>query len=301
MGRLLKALALNEEVRVYIVDNTDMVNIAIKKHNLWPSSASVLGKTLTMGAMMGSMLKGDEALTIKIQGNGEVGKVIVDANGKGDVRGYVDHNHVNFVNNSGGLNDIYALGNEGMIDVIKDLKMKNLFTSSVRLTGNIASDFTYYFHESEQTLSLVSLGITINPENNCDVSGGIIIQLLPNTSEASISFLESKYSIINNFSNMLLSFSLEEILNQIFENKYDLLEEREVNFKCSCSKESFSRSLLTLGSKTLNEILTEDKKMETTCFYCGEKYYFDEAELTALFNEAKKQELMKNKKKKDQE
>ena len=289
MDYLLKALSLNEEVRIYIVKNTDTINEAIEKHNLWPSAASVLGKVLTMGQLMGSMLKGDEALTIKLQGNGEVGKVIVDANGKGEVRGYVDNPHVNFVNNSGGLNDIYALGNDGMIDVIKDLKMKDLFTSSVRLTGNIASDFTYYFSESEQTLSLVSLGIKINPENKCDISGGIIIQLLPNASEETISFLEAKYDILNNFSNLLEKKTLEDILSLIFDNKYDLLEQKDVSFFCPCSKDTFSRSLLTLGSTTLQEILDEDGKMETTCYYCGEKYNFDKAEIEALINEAKKQ------------
>ena len=289
MDNLIKALALNDEVRVYIVKNTETVNEAIVKHNLWPSSASILGKVLTMGQLMGSMLKGEEALTIKLQGNGEVGKVVVDANAKGEVRGFVDHPHVNFINNNGGLNDIYAIGNDGMIDVIKDLKMKDLFTSSVRLTGNIASDFTYYFSESEQTLSLVTLGITINTDNKCDVSGGLIIQLLPNASEESISFIESKYDILNNFSNLLNGHTLTDILNQIFDNKYTLLEEQSVSFFCSCSKETFSRSLLTLGSKTLTEILTEDGKIDAECHYCGEKYHFNKDEIQSLIDEAKSQ------------
>lgn len=289
MDKLLKALALDDQVRVYIVNNTETVNEAIKCHDLWPSSASVLGKILTMGALMGGMLKGDEALTIKLLGNGQIGKVIVDANGRGDVRGYVDNPHINFVNNDGGLNDIYTLGNDGMIDVIKDLKMRDLFTSSIRLTGNIASDFTYYFHESEQTLSLVSLGILINTENLCDVSGGIIIQLLPNATEEAISFLESKMDLLNNFSNALISKELSEILNDIFDNKFDLLEEMDTRFKCSCSKESYSRSLLTLGSKTLQELLDEDKEIDAVCHYCSKHYNFNEEELQALIDEAKRQ------------
>ena len=163
----LKALALNEAVRVYIINNTNTVNEAINRHKLWPSATSVLGKTLTMGQIMGLMLKGNEATTIKIQGNGYLGKVIVDCNAKGEARGYVDKPDVNFVNNNGGLNDVYAVGNDGLIEVVKDLKMKDLFTSSVRLTGNLASDFTYYFYESEQTLSLVSLGVEVKEDNSC--------------------------------------------------------------------------------------------------------------------------------------
>ncbi|MBQ7275748.1 MAG: Hsp33 family molecular chaperone HslO [Bacilli bacterium] len=289
MDKLLKALALDDQVRIYIVNNTETVNEAIRRHDLWPSSASVLGKILTMGVLMGSMLKGEEALTIKLLGNGQIGRVIVDAQANGNVRGYCDNPHINFVNNDGGLNDIYTLGNDGMIDVIKDLKMKDLFTSSIRLTGNIASDFTYYFHESEQTLSLVSLGILINPENKCEVSGGIIVQLLPNATEEAISFLESKMDLFNNFSKSLLSKDLPEILDEIFDNKFDLLEEKETSFKCTCSKESYSRSLLTLGSKTLQELLDEDKGIDAECHYCGEHYKFNEDEIKALIEEAKKQ------------
>lgn len=285
----IKALALNETIRVYILKNTDTVNDAIKKHNLWPSSASVLGKLLSMGQMMGHMLKGNEALTIKVSGNGYLGKAIVDANSKGEVRGYVDEAHLNFINSNGGINDIYAIGNEGIIEVIKDLKMKESFTSSIALSGNIASDFTYYFYESEQTPSLVSLGITINEENKCDISGGIIIQVLPNASDNEISYIESKADTLNNFSNILKKYTTEEILYLLFENNYKILDEVNVSFKCSCSKDSFSRSLLTLGSKTLEEIVNEDHHIETKCFYCNSIYDFNEQEIQLLINEAKKQ------------
>lgn len=285
----IKALALNETVRVYLLKNTDTVNTAIKKHNLWPSSTSVLGKALSMGQMMGHMLKGDEALTIKIAGNGYLGKVIVDANAKGEVRGYVDNPNVNFVNNSGGLNDLYAIGNEGLIEVIKDLKMKDLFTSSIELTGNLASDFTYYFYESEQTPSLVSLGILVGEDNKCIISGGIIIQVLPNATDKEITTIEEKASLLSNFSELLQIASLEDILHILFNDDYQILDEVNVSFKCSCSKESFSRSLLTLGSKTLKEILDEDHHIETRCYYCNDKYDFNEEEITLLINEAASQ------------
>ncbi len=287
--KCIKALALNETVRVYLLENTNTVNEAIVRHNLWPSASSVLGKTLSIGQMMGLMLKGNEALTIKIKGNGSLGKVIVDCNSKGEARGYVDKPNVNFVNNCGGLNDYYAIGNEGIIEVIKDLKMKDLFTSSINLTGNIASDFTYYFYESEQTPSIVSLGILINEDNTCDISGGIIIQLLPNATEKEISYLESKANLLNDFSNSLNNKSFEEILKMIFDDNYEILDEYNVKFKCTCSKESFSRSLLTLGSKTLTEIKEQDHKIDATCYYCNKEYHFNEEEIQALIEETIKQ------------
>lgn len=285
----IKALALNQSVRVYVINNTNTINEAIIKHNLWPSSASVLGKALTMGQIMGLMLKGDEALTIKIQGNGACGKVIVDANAQGEVRGYIEKADVNFVNNKGGLNDTYAIGNEGLIEVVKDLKMKDFFTSSVKLTGNIASDFTYYFYESEQTPSVVALGILIGEDNKCNVSGGIIIQLLPNATEKEISYIESKVNMLNNFSNLLKEKTLEEILTLIFDKDYKILNQNNVCFKCHCSKSSFSRSLLTLGSKELETIKNEDHHIEARCLYCNSVYTFNEKEIEMLIEEAKKQ------------
>lgn len=288
MDILKKALVLNKEARAYIISNKDTVNEAINRHNLWPGATSVLGKTLTIAQIMGSMLKGKEALTIKINGgNGQVGNIIVDANSKGEVRGYVDNPSVSIVNNSGGMNDYYAIGTEGMIDVIKDLKLKETFTSSVECTGNLANDFTYYFFESEQTPSVVYLGMLIDVDNTCKLSGGLIIQLLPNSSENTICYLENLIQEYASFNELLEKYSLDEILQLFFKDDYEIVEEREVSFKCPCSKENFSKALLTLGKEELQEIANEDHHIEAVCHYCGEKYNFDEEEINELIKNIK--------------
>lgn len=288
MDILKKALVLNKEARAYIISNKDTVNEAINRHNLWPGATSVLGKTLTIAQIMGSMLKGKEALTIKINGgNGQVGNIIVDANSKGEVRGYVDNPSVSIVNNSGGMNDYYAIGTEGMIDVIKDLKLKETFTSSVECTGNLANDFTYYFFESEQTPSVVYLGMLIDVDNTCKLSGGLIIQLLPNASENTICYLENLIQEYASFNELLEKYSLDEILQLFFKDDYEIVEEREVSFKCPCSKENFSNALLTLGKEELQEIANEDHHIEAVCHYCGEKYNFDEEEINELIKNIK--------------
>lgn len=285
MDSLIKALVLNQEARVYVVSNTETVNEAIKKHNLWPGATSVLGKTLTIGQIMGSMLKGEEALTIKINGgNGQLGNIIVDANSKGEVRGYVDNPNVSIVNNQGGMNDYYAIGTEGTIDVIKDLKLKDVFTSSVACTGNLANDFTYYFYDSEQTNSIVYLGMLIDVDNSCKLSGGMIIQLLPNASENTICYLENIISKYPSFNEILENNSLEDILKLFFNDDYEILETREVSFKCPCSKYNFSKALITLGKEDLQNIIKEDHKIEAVCHYCGERYLFTEEDINKLIN-----------------
>ncbi len=287
MDQLIKALALNKQVRVYIANTLNTVNTAVVKHDLWPSATSVLGKVLTMASIMGAMLKNDAAITIKLNGNGYIGNVVVDATSRGTVRGYVDHPHVHFVNNRGGLNDEMTLGNHGMMDVIKDLKLKDLFTSSIEITGDIAKDFTYYFYESEQTKSIVCLSIEVETNNLASISGGLVIQLLPNASEDTISTLEKLVPLLNDFREQMRSSSLSDILSFLFHEDYEILETIPVSFSCPCSKENFRKALITLGTHNLEEIIQEDHQIETVCHYCGEKYLFNELEIKQLIKEIK--------------
>ena len=288
MNYLVKALALNDEVRAYVVDTTEILNEAIKKHDLWPSAASVLGKTMTMGVIMGAMLKGNEGVTIKINGNGPIGNVIVDADARGNVRGYVDHPHVNFLHNEGGLHDGYTIGNDGFIDVIKDIKLKDFFTSSIALTGDLAKDFTYYFYESEQTPSAVSLGVLVDVDNKCVKSGGMIFQLLPGASEEAISKLEKALVGIPPMSTLLKEHTPVEILHIIFNDDFKIVGKDEVRFHCPCNKQDFAIGLMTLGVEELTEILHEDKNIETVCHYCGEKYQFNEDEINNIIEGIKR-------------
>lgn len=288
MDKLLKILALNERVRVYIVNSTDVTNEAIKRHDLWPSAASVLGKTMTIGLMMGNMLKGEEALTIKIDGNGPIGTVCVDSNALGEVRGYVERNHVHFTNKTG-IDDIATLGYNGYIDVIKDLKLKDLFTSTIPLqTGDLAKDFTYYFMKSEQTPSLISLGSLFDVDNSCKVCGGIIIQLLPNALESDIAFIESKMDILGKMSELLLKYeNLNDIIKLIFDNDYKEVDSVNVKFKCNCSKEHFARGLATLGKAEIEDIINTDHQAEIVCHYCANRYTYNEDELKGIMKGAK--------------
>lgn len=280
-NKLIKALAYNEQVRIFIVNSTNPLNEAIKRHDVWPSAASCLGKIITMGLFLGANLKGSEAVTVKYDCGGPIGSIIVDANAGGDVRGYCEHNHINFVNNDGGLNEKMTIGDGGFLDVIKDLHLKDFFTSSIVASGDIANDFTKYYSESEQTPTLISLGTLIDVNNLALINGGILIQLLPNYSEDAITYIESKMDILKKMSSLLQTNSLEEILGMLFDD-YDIVGTLDVNFKCSCSKESFAKGLLTLPKSDLEEIIKDDKPIETVCHYCGEKYIFSIEEIKEI-------------------
>ncbi|MFA6627768.1 MAG: Hsp33 family molecular chaperone HslO [Bacilli bacterium] len=281
--QLIKVLALDKQVRAYLLRNTNTVNEAIRRHDLWPTATSVLGKVLSMGQMMGGMLKGDQALTLKLNGNGQLGNIIVDANSKGGVRGYVDFPHVNFINKDGFF-DAMGIGQDGFLDVIKDLKMKDLFTSSIAITGDIARDFTYYFMESEQTNTAIILAIQVDVDNTCLLSGGLLIQLLPNATSKTIDSLESQLSELPEPSR-LFKESSETILASLFGEAYEIIDSMPVSFLCPCSKEQFARSLLTLGAKELTTMKEEDHKIDIVCHYCNKTYHFDEQDIQQLIKE----------------
>lgn len=287
MDKLIKALAFDDSVRVYIANTTTIANTARKHHDLWPGALSVLGKTMSIAAMMGAMLKGDELVTVKLLTNGPIGNIIVDADAKGAVKGYVDHPHINFVHiESNTLSDSFAIGENANIQVIKDLKLKDYFTSSIPMHSiDIAKDFTYYFTVSEQTPSAVGLGIHIEETNEAKISGGFILQIMPNANDEVISFLEQNIHKWEKFSSLLQTHSFEEILSLLFSDNYRILETLPLVFQCNCSKDKFAAGLKTLQKNDLIEIIEEDGKAETICHFCRQVYTFTKDELELLLKE----------------
>ena len=152
---LIKATGFNGAIRAYAIQSTELVEEARRRHDTWATASAALGRTLTISAIMGAMLKGEDKLTVKVEGDGPVGPIIVDSNAKGEVRGYITNPHVDFELNSIGKLDVSrAVGTVGTLSVAKDLGLKEMFTGQVPIvSGEIGYDFTYYFANSEQVPS----------------------------------------------------------------------------------------------------------------------------------------------------
>ena len=177
---IIKALAFNQSVRIYAVSNTNTLNEIGKRLHYYPSALDAMGRVLSMGAMMGSMLKLEETITLKVEGDGPIGKIIVDSDAHGNIRGYCDNPHCHFEYNDFRLNAKQTIGTTGFISVIKDLKLKEPFIGSTPIiSGEIAEDFAYYFQVSEQIPSAVGLGVLVDTNNMATSSGGFIVQLMP--------------------------------------------------------------------------------------------------------------------------
>lgn len=288
---LVKALAFDGQVRAYAVRTTETVTEAQRRHKTWRTASAALGRSITAGVMMGAMLKGEEKLTIKIKGDGPLGLILVDSNAKGEVRGYVANPEVDFEANEHGKLDVRrAVGTTGSLTVVKDLGLRDFFSGQVPLvSGELGEDFTYYFVSSEQVPSSVGVGVLVNPDDSILAAGGFIFQLMPGTTDETITLIEEKLKSIPPVSRLIEhGLTPEEILIQLFgKGQVKILEKMPVQFQCTCSKERFAEAITGLGKAEIDEMIEQDGMAEAHCHFCNEKYHFTKEELEELKRTAK--------------
>ncbi|WP_136607581.1 Hsp33 family molecular chaperone HslO [Paenibacillus dokdonensis] len=286
--RLIRGTAMGGRIRAFAVRTTGLVEELRQRHDTWPTATAALGRTLTAAAMMGTMLKGEEQLTIQVQGNGPIGQIVVDANAKGDVRGYVNEPHVHLPSNSMGKLDVAgAVGREGYLHVTKDLGMKEPYRGSIPIvSGELGEDFTYYFAVSEQTPSAVGLGVLVAPDNSVIVAGGFIVQLLPGLTDEEITLIEQAVGAMPPVTSLLdQGLELDEMLRRLLPD-VEILEQMDVQFKCKCSRDRVEQTLVSLGKSELEQLIEEDGKAEVVCHFCNEAYTFEKDELQQILEKA---------------
>lgn len=291
---LVRAIGYNGQVRAFAARTTDTVGEAQRRHNTWPIVSAALGRSMTASVMMGAMLKGDDKLTVKIEGNGPIGPMIIDADAKGDVRGFVTNGQVHFdLNEQGKLDVRRAVGTEGFITVVKDLGMRDMFSGQTPIvSGEIAEDFTYYFVTSEQVPSSVGLGVLVNPDNTILAAGGFILQIMPGCEDETIDAIEAHLAKIEPVSKMIeKGFTPEQILAAVLgEGNVQILDSMPVKFQCQCSKERFGAAIIGLGVQEIQDMIDEVGQIETQCHFCLETYDFSQTELEGLIDEINAQQ-----------
>ena len=287
--RLVKFLSHVDMVTITCVDSTALVEKARKIHKMNPTPTAALGRTLTMGAMMGAMLKGEgEKVTIQILGDGPLGSVMVVANNKAEVKGYVSNAMAEAQELPNGKLNVGGIIGNGSLNVIKDIGLKEPYVGNVPLqTGEIAEDFAYYYAVSEQVPSAVALGVLVNKNGTVKRAGGYIIQILPDTPDEIISLIENRLANIKSITEMLEEgMSLEEIATYVSDDlNTRAIEEIVPEFKCDCSRERMEKALLTIGKTDLEE-LQKDEKTELECHFCDKKYIFTSDDIKQLLEDA---------------
>ncbi|WP_431085616.1 Hsp33 family molecular chaperone HslO [Paenibacillus sp. 8b26] len=287
--RLIRGTAMDGRVRAFAVRTTELVEELRRRHDTYPTATAALGRTLTAGAIMGSMLKGKERLTVQVKGDGPIGQIVVDANAVGEVRGYVSEPHVHLPSNSMGKLDVAgAVGTEGFIHIIKDLGLKEPYRGSTPIiSGELGEDFTYYFAKSEQTPSAVGLGVLVDTDNSVIVAGGFIIQLLPGLDDDEITAIENAVGSIPPVTALLdQGLELDEMLRWMLPD-VRILDEMDIHFQCECTRERVEKTLISLGESELEQLIEEEGQAEVVCHFCNEAYQFNKDELQNLLDQAK--------------
>ena len=288
---IIRATAANDQIRAFAAVTTEMVETAREHHNTSPVATAALGRLLTAGAMMGSMMKGEkDVLTLQIKAGGPLQGITVTADSQGNIKGYVGNPDVCIPANSKGKLDVAGAVGPGFLTVIKDMVLKEPYSGQVMLqTCEIAEDLTYYFATSEQVPSAVGLGVLMNKNNTVRQAGGFIVQLMPFAEEEVISRLEQNVQKINSVTNLLEEgHTPESLLEKVLEGfDVQINEKMDTRFRCNCSKERVAKALISIGRKELNEMIQEGKPIEMNCHFCNTNYNFTVEELKEILRRCK--------------
>lgn len=288
MDYIVRATAANAQIRAFACTTKEMVETARQAHNTSPVMTAALGRLLSAGAMMGSMLKGDkDLLTLQIRGDGPGKGVTVTADSKGNVKGYALVPDAILPANALGKLDVSGVLGAGYLNVIKDLGLKEPYAGQIQLqSGEIAEDLTYYFATSEQVPSSVGLGVLMEKNNTVKQAGGFIVQLMPFAEEEVIARLEENLSNVTSVTGMLeAGMSPEKILENLLAGlDMEITETSNTQFFCNCSKERVEKALISIGKRELQDMINGGENIEVKCHFCNKGYDFTIADLEEIRN-----------------
>lgn len=288
---IVRATAANSQIRAFAATTRETVETARQKHNTSPVVSAALGRLLTAGAMMGSMLKGEkDILTLQVKGNGPMKGMIVTADSQANVKGYAMEPQAILPANAKGKLDVAGAVGEGFLNVIKDMGLKEPYMGQTALqTGEIAEDLTYYFATSEQVPSSVGLGVLMDRNNTVRQAGGFIIQLMPFAQEEVISRLEANLLKVSSVTALLEEGnSPEQILELLLGDMgLEILDTIPTQFYCNCDKKRVEKAIVSIGRKDIQEMIEEGKDIEVNCHFCNTSYTFGIDELRDIITRSR--------------
>ena len=290
MGELVRAMTRDGYVKAVAVTTADIVERARQIHKTLPTATAALGRLLSAASMMGNMQKVENgSITLQIKGGGPLGTVLAVSDAEGNVRGYVTNPQISLLEKYRGKLDVgAAVGTEGMLTVIRDLQMKEPYVGSVEMvSGEIAEDITEYFVQSEQTPTACALGVLVDTDQSVRASGGYIIQLLPGAPDDVIDKIEAGIQKGGTVTGMLdRGLTAQQLLETVMgDMDLEILETTPVEYRCYCSRDRVTATLISLGRKELEEIVEEGETVHIECQFCDTIYDFTPGEIKDILEE----------------
>ena len=283
---IVRATAAGETVRAFAIRSTDLTAEVREIHHTFPVVTAALGRLLSAGAMMGSMMKGEnDKLTLQMKGDGPIAQMTVTADSHGNVKGFAANPAVDIPLKRAGKLDVGGAVGRGILTVIMDLGLKEPYNGQVEIqTGEIGDDLAYYYTVSEQTPSAVGLGVMVDTDSSVKHAGGFILQVMPDAAEETIEALESKVAAADPVTSMMeKGMGPEEIL-EYYLGDLDLVitEKLPVRYYCGCSKDKVAGTLATISTEDLQEMINDGEEIEVKCYFCNSAYRFSTAELEEI-------------------
>ena len=277
---ITRALTADGSARIFFSDTTSIVEEAMRIHNTSKTCSAVLGRALTATSLMGSLLKDrGDSVTVQIKGDGPAGTVVCVSDYMGNVRGYVQNPEVELLPNEKGKLDVGgAVGKNGYVYVTKDLGLAEPYNGvSPIVSGEIGDDITEYFASSEQTPSVCALGVRVSNDRRIKAAGGFLVQIMPGADDSVIDKIEQNLKMISSVSALIEEGKTgEEVISLVFKDiPFDIFDEFDTSYKCTCTREKYLKALISLPELDINDLIKDNKPVETECRFCNAKYVFD--------------------------
>ena len=283
---IIRATAAGDTVRAFAIRSTELTAEARELHHTFPVVTAALGRLLSAGAMMGSMMKGeDDKPTLQMKGDGPIAQMTVTADSHGNVKGFAANPAVDIPLKRAGKLDVGGAVGKGFLTVIMDLGLKEPYNGQVEIqTGEIGDDLAYYFTVSEQTPSVVGLGVMVDTDSSVKHAGGFILQVMPDAAEETIAALEAKVAGADPVTTMMdRGMTPEDILEYYLGDLgLKITEKLPVRYHCGCSKEKVAGALATISTGDLQEMINDGEEIEVKCYFCNSAYKFSTEELKEI-------------------